>query len=63
MLGFAILVFGGLKLCQMAGISLDGFNKIEKTPEAVVFVLLLLCVGAVLVSYRVSLMIVSKKEW
>lgn len=63
MIGIFILVFGGFKLCQMAGISLDGFDKIEKTPEAVVFVLLALCVGAVLISYRISLRIVSKKEW
>ena len=63
MLGLAILVFGGLKLCQMAGISLDGIDEIGRTPKAVILVSAAICAGAALISYRVSLMIVSKKEW
>jgi len=62
--GLAILVFGGLKLCQVAGISLDFLNHLEEIPEGeIIAVLLAVCVGAAIISYQVSLKMVENKEW
>lgn len=64
MLGLAVLVFGGLKLCQMAGISLDFLDRLEEIPsEGLLAIMLAVCAGAVAVSYRVSLKVVRNKEW
>ena len=64
MLGVAVLVFGGLKLCQMAGISLDFLNHFEEIPKVeVIIVLLVICVAAFVISYRVSLKVIRNKEW
>lgn len=64
MLGLAVLFFGGLKLCQMAGISLEFLDHLEEIPTKKVTVLLLaVCVWALVISYRVSLRMVRNKEW
>lgn len=64
MLGLAVLVFGGFKLCQVAGISLDFLNRLEEMPsEGLLAIMLAVCVGAVAVSYRVSLKAIRNKEW
>lgn len=63
-IGIAILVFGGLKLCQVAGISLDFLDHLYEAPSGrITTVLLIVCVAALVVSYRVSLRMVRNKEW
>ena len=64
MLGLAVLIFGGFKLCQVAGISLDFLNRLEEMPsEGLLAIMLAVCAGAVAVSYRVSLKAIRNKEW
>lgn len=64
MLGLAVLIFGGFKLCQVAGISLDFLNRLEEMPsEGLLAIMLAVCVGAAAVSYRVSLKAIRNKEW
>lgn len=64
MAGLAILIFGGLKLSQMAGLSLDELErKLDAVPQGIAAVVLAGVCGAVLlISYRVSLRIVRNKE-
>lgn len=64
MLGLAVLVFGGLKLCQVAGISLDFLNHLAEIPsEGLLAIMLAVSIGTVAVSYRVSLKVIRNKEW
>lgn len=64
MLGLAVLVFGGLKLCQVVGISLEFLDHLEEIPSGeLAAVMLVFCAGAVVVSYRVSLKMIRKREW
>lgn len=63
MLGLAVLIFGGLKLCQMAGISLEALKRLEEVPPVeFVTVLLALCAAVVVISYRISLRMIRNKE-
>lgn len=64
MLGLAVLVFGGFELCKVTGISLDFLNRLEDIPSAeLILILLAVCAGAVIISYRVSLIAIRNKEW
>ena len=63
LLGLAVLIFGGLKLCQMAGISLEALQPLEEVPPVeFVTVLLALCAAVVVISYRISLRMIRNKE-
>ncbi len=63
-MGLAVLVFGGLKLFEMAGISLDFLEHFYEIPSGkLTVVFLAVCVAAVAISYRVSLRMARSKEW
>ena len=65
LLGLAVLVFGGLKLAQMAGLSMENLNEIlEAIPEGMWAAIPVgVCMAALMISYGASLRIVRNKEW
>ncbi|MDD6491451.1 MAG: ABC-2 transporter permease [Firmicutes bacterium] len=60
-LAIALLIFGLAKLMQMAGGNLEAIEKIPSLIYCIGFVMV--CVAALLVSYRASVKAVKNKEW